>query len=254
MNEAKPVGTPVDSGTKLNKANEDSELLNTSLYQSAVGSLLYLATETRPDITYAVNNVCAHPSNQHWTAVKQIFRYLSGTIDHGLLYEKTKGPTKLVGFSDADWGGDTEDFKSTSGYCFEIGGTLITWKSKKQACVALSTAEAEYMALSSAAQEAVWLRELTNDLKDGVLNSPTVVFEDNQAAIKMAKNPQYHGRAKHISIKYHYIREQVANCQIELKYCRTDEMIADMFTKGLSKAKLIKLREMAGVKELPVYE
>ncbi len=144
MNEAKPVGTPVDSGTKLNKANEDSELLNTSLYQSAVGSLLYLATETRPDITYAVNNVCAHPSNQHWTAVKQIFRYLSGTIDHGLLYEKTKGPTKLVGFSDADWAGDTEYFKSTSGYCLEIGGTLITWKSKKQACVALSTAEAEY--------------------------------------------------------------------------------------------------------------
>lgn len=156
-----------------------------------------------------------------------------------------KSSTDQRSQSNADWGGDTEDFETTSGYCFEIGVTLITWKSKKQACVALSTAEAEYMALSNAAQEAVWLRELTNDLKDGALKSPTVVFEDNEAAIKMAKNPQYHGRAKHISIKYHFIREQVTNRQIELKYCRTDEMIADMFTKG---AKLIKLREKAGIK------
>ena len=105
MNEAKPVGIAVDSGIKLTKANEDTELINTSLYQTAVGGLLYLATKTRLDITYAVNSVarfCANPTKQHWTAVKRIFRYLRGTINHSLLYEKIKGSKELVGFSDAD--------------------------------------------------------------------------------------------------------------------------------------------------------
>ena len=106
----------------------------------------------------------------------------------------------------------------------------MSWRSKKQSCVALSTAEAEYMALSSAAQVAVWLRELCKDLNSELTN-PTVIFEDNQAAIKMAKNPQYHGRSKHISIKYHFIREQVSSNLIELRYCRTDDMIADIFTE-----------------------
>ena len=114
----------------------------------------------------------------------------------------------------------------------------MSWRSKKQSCVALSTAGAEYMALSSAAQEAVWLREFYKDL-DSELSNPIPIFEDNQAAIKMAKNPQYNGRSKHISIKYHFIREQVSSNLIELRYCRTDDMIADIFTKGLSAMKFL---------------
>ena len=113
-----------------------------------------------------------------------------------MLYQRSES-SELIGFSDADWGGDAEDSKSTSGYCFEIGGTIISWKSSKQTCVSLSTAEAEYVALSSAAQEAVWLHQLYKEF-NGELKDPTTIFEDNQAAIKLAKNPQYHGRTKHI--------------------------------------------------------
>ena len=117
------------------------------------------------------------------------------------------------------------------------------------ACVALSTAEAEYMALSSAAQEATWIRQLTKDLQSGPTRS-TVTYEDNQSAICMAKNPQFHGRTKHIEIKYHFIREKVLDETIELKYCPTNDMIADMLTKGLSHDKFARLRDLAGVKEM----
>lgn len=127
---------------------------------------------------------------------------------------------------------------------FQIGGTAITWKSKKQSCVALSTAEAEYMALSQAAQEAVWIRQLSIDLQIDS-SEPTIVYEDNQAAICIAKNPQSHGRSKHT--KYHFIREQVANGKLEVKYCPTEDMIADILTKGLGKEKFEKLRNLSGV-------
>ena len=115
------------------------------------------------------------------------------------------------------------------------------------------TAEAEYVALSSAAQKAVWLHQLYKEF-NGELKDPTTIFEDNQAAIKLAKNPQYHGQTKHISIKYHFVREQVSNGTIRLKYCQTDEMTADMFTKGLAKTKFAKLRDKAGIKDITVYE
>ena len=152
-----------------------------------------------------VAKFCAKPMEQHWVAVKRILRYLKGTQKYGLLYKRND--SDCVGFSDADWGGDLDDRKSTSGYVFKVGGTAISWRSKKQASVALSTAEAEYIALASAAQESsLWLQQLLADL----LKEPTkpmVIFEDNQSAICMAKNPQFHGRSKHIAIKHHFIRE-----------------------------------------------
>ena len=194
MENAKPVSTPVDVGTKLVKAIEETDLVDQRLYQSAVGSLLYLSTGTRPDITFAVSNVakfCAEPSNAHWTAVKRIFRYLKGTSNLGLLYRKNS-PGRCTGYSDSDWAGDIEDRRSTSGYVFLINGADVSWRSKKQSCVALSTAEA---ALASAAQEAMWIRQLTQDLKDGS-DRATVIYEDNQAVISMAQNPHFHGRAK----------------------------------------------------------
>ena len=132
MEEAKPIKTPVNVSSKLLKASEDSELFDQTLYQSAVGSLLYLSTRTRPDIAFAVNNVarfCSQPTKTHWTAVKRIFRYLRGTTHLGLLYSKGDEDT-LIGFSDSDWGGDSNDYKSTSGYIFQIGGTAVSWKSR----------------------------------------------------------------------------------------------------------------------------
>ena len=187
MDKAKPNKTPVSSSSRLRRRNGEEEGVDRSLYQSAVGSLLYLLTRTRPDISFAVSNVakyCSDPSKEHWIAVKRILRYLKGSTHLGLLYTK-QGPTEVIGYSDADWGGDKDDHRSTSGYIFQIGGTAISWYSRKQSSVALSTAEAEYMALSSASQEAVWLRQLYTDLlKDPV--QPTIVYEDNQACISMA--------------------------------------------------------------------
>ena len=133
-------------------------------------------------------------------------RYFRGTGDMGLLYDGNEETTTCVGYSDANWAGDLDDRKSTSAYVFQISNAAISWRSKKQSCVALSTAEPEYMALASATHEAVWLQQLLTDLKSKP-NCPLLIFEDNQAAICMAKNAQYHRRAKHIDIKYHFIRE-----------------------------------------------
>ena len=141
--------------------------------------------------------------------MKPIFQYLKGTQQYGLLYSKSDS-SNCVGFSDADWGGDLDDRKSTSGYVFQVGGTAISWRSKKQICVAFSTAEAEYIALSGAAQESLWLQQVLSDLKKEEAKS-MVIYKDYQSAISMAKFPQFHGRTKHIAIKYHFIREQVTN-------------------------------------------
>lgn len=251
MEDAKSVRTPVDTGSKLVKAKDQDIYEDKQLYQSAVGTLLYLSSATRPDITYAVGNVakfCSKPTKQHWIAVKRILRYLKGTHTYGLLYTKQSIST-CVGFSDSDWGGDLDDRKSTSGYVFQIGKTAVSWKSKKQACVALSTAEAEYIALASTVQESLWMQQLLSDLKKEPVKQ-MVIFEDNQSTISMSKNPQFHGRSKHISIKYHFIRDQVNNGKIELRYCNTTDMIADIMTKGLNGEQFEKLRCMIGVAQL----
>lgn len=251
MEQSKPAETPFDAGSKLAKAEEGENSYDQEVYQSAVGSLLYLSTRTRPDIAYAVGNIArfsAKPTNHHWTAVKRLMRYLNGTLNLGLQYGCNK-EMGLVGYSDADWAGDLNDRKSTSGYIFQISGAAVSWRSKKQTCVALSTTEAEYMALASALQEAVWMRQLISDIHGQTkLTKPTQVYEDNQSAICMAKNQQYHGRSKHIDIKFHFVREQVATGSIELKYCRSEDMIADILTKGLCGPQFKKLRLNMGMK------
>ena len=251
MDAAKGADTPVDANVKLMKAVDSDESVDQELYQSAVGSLLYLSVATRPDIAYAVSNVAkfsANPTRQHWNAVKRIMRYIKATLNYGLLYQKD-WPENLVGYSDADWGGDLDDRKSTSGYLFMMSGAATSWRSKKQSSIALSTAEAEYMALASAAQEAIWMRQLTTELRSKPVGA-TEIYEDNQSTICMAKSPQFHGRSKHIGIKYHFIREQVENGTVFLRYCRSESMIADMLTKGLHRDQFIRLRNLAGIKML----
>ena len=203
MENCKPVATPADAGLKLTKGKEDSEYVEEKHYQSVVGSLLYLSMRTRPDIAFTVScavRFCSKPTSQHLTAVKRILRYLRGSTHHGLLF-KRNGSKAIIGYSDADWGGDVTDSKSTTSYLFQIGGTTITWQSKKQSCVALSTVEAEHVALAGAAQEAIWLRQLNQELTGKT--EPVTIHEDNQSTIAIAKNPQFHRRVKHINIKYH---------------------------------------------------
>jgi len=248
MEKSKPVATPVESGCKFVKSKDTDDIVYQEFYQSAVGQLLYLSTRTRPDIAYAVGNVArfsSKPSQQHWIAVKRIFRYLNGTINHGLLFDNK---SNVEGFSDADWAGNLDDRKSTSGYVFMMSGAAISWNSKKQSCVALSTAEAEYIALAKASQESVWLQRLLIDMGEKQKNA-IIIHEDNQSAIAMAKNPSFHGRAKHIDMKYHYVRELVKDDKIELRYCETGNMIADMMTKGIAKTQFEKLRSMIGLKD-----
>ena len=251
MENSKLTTTPIDTGAKLTKATEDSKLFNQQLYQSAIGSLLNLSTRTRPDIAYAVSNVarfCFKPTMEHWKSIKHIVRYLNGTRNYGLLYDKEK-VMDFIGYSDADLAGDLDDRRSTSGYLFKLSGAAVSWRSKKQSCVALSTAEAEYIALASAAKEAVWMQRLQNDLNEASVKS-TLIYEDNQSTIWMTKNSQYHGRTKHIDIKFHYIREQVEKKAIQLEYCESKNMVVDMLTKALLNSQFVKLRKMLGVREI----
>ena len=249
MKDAKPVSTPGDPNVKLVANDEVSKSLsNPSKYQSLVGSLLYAAMATRPDIAYAVGvlgKFNANPSEAHFTAAKRVLRYLKGTVDWGLRYQCKSD--ELVGYSDADFAGDEDDRHSTTGNVFLLAGSAVSWLSRKQRIVALSTAEAEYVALSSATQEIVSLRKLLSDLNCSELKSATVLMEDNQSAIAIAHNPVSHARTKHIDIRYHYVREAIQDNVVALKYCPTDEMTADVLTKFLPKRKFEKFREALGL-------
>ena len=253
MLDCKEVATPVNPDLKLLAAENQTEVVNQQQYQAIVGSLLYLSTRTRPDIAYAVGRVarfCAEPTQRHWVVVKRILRYLKGTNNHGLSY-KGDNEGEITGYSDADWGGDTGDKKSTSGYVFVQAGAAVSWKSRKQTCVALSTAEAEYVALSAAVQESLWLQQLMSDILNKSVRLMTLQ-EDNKSTIALAKNQHTHGRTKHIDIKYHFIRDMVESGRIKLQYCPSESMIADIFTKGLSIKQFENLRRLSGVSE-PIY-
>ena len=250
MKDCNPVSTPVETGKRFNNLSEGEETVDIKLYQAAIGSLNYAAIATRPDLSLAVGLLSQHmvsPGKEHWSGVKRVLRYIKGTLDFGLRFEASVPEDfKLSGFSDADWAGCGETRKSTSGQIFKMGNCAISWRSRKQSIVALSTTEAEYVALCEAAQEAVWLRRLLSDIGFSQ-NTPTVVFEDNQGAISLSQNPKDHSRTKHIDIKYHYIRERVAAKEIAVQHCATGDMTADTLTKGLPKPAYENCRAGMGV-------
>ena len=249
MDNCKPVSTPLETGRQFHKTAEGEGLFDRQLYQQAIGCLTYAAISTRPDISAAVgalSQYMANPSNDHWVGVKRILRYLQGTIDYGLVFSSDGVGDELYGYSDADWAGDVDTRRSTSGYVFKIDAS-VSWSSRKQVTVARSTTEAEYVALSAASQEAVWLRRLLADI--GFSSSgPTLLFEDNNGAIDLSKNPKYHNRTKHIDIAYHFTRERVASNELSVEYCPTGDMLADTMTKGLARVQFPKFRDMLGVK------
>uniref|UniRef100_A0AAV1V4J6 Integrase catalytic domain-containing protein n=1 Tax=Peronospora matthiolae TaxID=2874970 RepID=A0AAV1V4J6_9STRA len=215
MDECKAVASPVDVSSRLVPSNSASKV--DVPFREAVGALMHLTTATRPDIAYA-----------------RIFRYLQGTKMHGICY-KPSAKIDFRGYSDADWAGDLADRKSTSGYVFMLLGAPVSWGSKKQPSVSLSTSEAEYIALSLAIQEGKWINRLLCEIMAAANEEGPELFirEDNQSCIKMTKNPVNHGRAKHIDIKYHHIRDEVKRGEVKLEYCETTLMLADIMTKGL---------------------
>ncbi|KAK8937447.1 hypothetical protein KSP39_PZI012254 [Platanthera zijinensis] len=246
MEDSKPISTPADPGMKLSKEPKEGAV-DSTLFKSLVGSLRYL-TFTRPDIMYAVEVVSRHmeePKEDHFTAAKRILRYINGTRGHGLKYATGEELT-LVGYSDSDYGGDVNDRKSTSGYAFNMGTGVFSWSSKKQATIALSSCEAEYIAAAAGTCQAIWLRNLLESLQHGV-DGPTTMLVDNMSAIQLAKNPVLHGRSKHIDTRYHFLREQVELKTVEVKYCPTGEQVADIFTKALKVDTFLKLKGKLGM-------
>ena len=240
MHQCNPAKTPLDVATKLSAddcpATEDlKKIMDQIPYRAAVGSLVYLATCTRPDIATAVSKVSQfmhNPGKNHWTAVKRIFRYLKGTPDYSIQFSN-QPPFELIGYSDSDWAGDIDNRRSTSGSLLMLAGGPIIWKSVKQRTVALSTMEAEYIALSAVIQDVMWSRNLLTEIGFDA-PGPTTVYEDNQSCIAYAKDSRFHNRAKHIDIRYHFVREAVASNVVSLSYLSTDKMVADILTKALS--------------------
>lgn len=248
--DAQKYETPSDLNVKLVKEDNISKPTDQEKYQSIVGSLLYAAMATRPDIAQAVGVIskfCSCPNESHMTAAKRILRYLNGTSNLALKFQKSG--ESLCGYADADWAGDQDDRRSTTGNLFMMADGPVSWLSKKQATVALSTSEAEYVAVSIASQEAIWLRRLLKDL--GIdQGKPTPIMEDNQGAIAMSRNPIGHARTKHIDIRYHFIREQVQEGTISLHYCPTENMIADLLTKAIPKEAFLKFKKLMGMKTI----
>lgn len=246
MDESHPVDTPADVNSKLTNemspsSATDREEMAIIPYQEAVGSLLYAAQVSRPDIQFAVNNVSRfsnNPGKPHWMAVKRIMRYLNGTRDTKLVYRRDD-KLGLHGFSDADWAGDAVDRRSVTGYVFLLQGGAITWNSKKQPTVALSTTEAEYMAMSATTQEAIWLRNLHNDIFGNRIKIDQIsIHGDNKSALALSdKTTSFHPRTKHIDIRHHFIREHVHEGIIRFSYIQTDNMTADCLTKAVTKIK-----------------
>lgn len=184
-------------------------------------------------------------ANEHLlTALKRILRYVKGTLNYKLVF-RTDSNLGLVGYVDADWGGDCNDRKSTTGYCFKLFNCTISWCSKKQNCVALSSTEAEYVALCAAVTEACWLKNLLFDFNISDI-CPIKIYEDNQSAIKVANNAESK-RLKHIDIKYHFVRDMLCKCIIEINYIKSEDQIGDMFTKPLSKELLCKFKNCCGI-------
>ncbi|UYV66641.1 K02A2.6-like, partial [Cordylochernes scorpioides] len=227
-------GLPVDPNMKLTRENiNDTHDMHNVPYAEAIGCLMFLAVYTRPDIAFAVNKLSrfmAAPVLTHWNALKRIFKYLKGTLDSGILY-KRKDVIKLIGYSDADFAGDIDTRRSTSGYIFLLAGGPVTWTSQRQSVVALSTTEAEYIAASMASREAGWLKLLIKELTPN--DNPVPLMIDNQSAIRLILNPEFHKRTKHVDVKFHFIRGQHKMKIIKIFNCPTEEQLADLLTKAL---------------------
>lgn len=247
MLEAKPADTPMEPGF-LSGGNEESpKLPNNKRYRQVAGSLFYIATISRPDITAAVGILCRRiesPTEEDWKAMKCVLRYLISTVNRKLILP-SKGNLELTCYSDADWAGDQRDRKSTSGV-FLLGNGVVAWSSRKQTSVDMSSTEAKNFAASHAGKELLWLRYLLRDL--GVQEvRPITFFEDNQGCIRMIEMDRCGAYTKHIDVSHHFIRDLKEKKIIEMDYCQSSEMLADILTKPMVKERLSELTKRLGV-------
>lgn len=258
--DCKPALTPFPGGLKLSRST-DEEAASFSKrdlpYRSGVGSLMYLSQCTRPDISYAVGCLSQHlerPSDRHWYAFEHVLRYLRGTSQAVINYHTGATPSLAgnqswslpVHFSDSDWAGDRSTRRSTTGYLFMLANGHISWRSRIQQTVALSSTEAEYRATTEAGQEAIWLQTLLNSIHLPQ-PSPITLHCDSLSTIDLAENAIFHGRTKHVEIHHHWIREKVKDGTISLSHCATKDMLADLLTKPLHPTPFTSLLQLTGM-------
>jgi hypothetical protein len=252
MTDCQPASTPGQNlkqlkavdGTAESGSNKEEDFP----YIETVGALLFLANGTRPDMSAHVNNLACYNKSfgdEHVNAIKDVIRYIKGTNDFRLLLKPaTKNHVNL--YTDADWAGDTNNRKSVSGSTVFIDETLISWSSKKQAVVALSSMEAEYISLAYGLQDAIWTENISGELMN--TSKDLNIYVDNQAAIEISKQANKHSRAKHIDIKYHFIHDKLMKQEATLNYCPTSEMIAGILTKALKKKQFQRLCYKLGLR------
>lgn len=252
MSNCNSCRVPMECRLKVKKHDDTGEADKT-LYRSVIGSLRYLVN-TRPDLALAVgvaSRFMENPTQIHWGLIKQILRYVQGTLSFGCSFRKGEGDPVLVGYSDSDLAGDPDDRKSTSGVTFFLGHNIVSWSSQKQKTVALSSCEAEYIAAAAGACQGVWLSRLLGDLTG---RAPTKfrLLVDNKSAIALCKNPVFHDRRKHIDMKFHFTRTCIERGQVDVDHVRTEEQLADILTKALGFVRFIELRRLLGVVEVQV--
>ncbi len=255
MEGCNPVSTPADTYNKVTsmmtaQSDEERRKMERTPVREAIGSLMYLMAMTRGDIAYAVNQVSAFvsdPGPALWEAVKRIFAYLAGTTNHGITFggEGINAITPLIGYTDADYASDIKNRKSITGIVFLLYGGAVSWGSKRQRATALSTTDAEFFAASEGSRDAVWIKALLTELKIDVETIP--IYCDSKCARSIIEDPENHHRVKHIDVKYFFVREQQEIGTIKMTQISTDEQIADIFTKPLSRRKFEKLRVKMGI-------
>jgi hypothetical protein len=235
MSLCKPASTPLAMNMKLSAYTGDPlKTEDSTCYRSIVGALQYL-TITRPDLAYSVNKVCQYlhaPTTEHWTAVKRILRFVKGTINTGLAFRRSKSKMVSV-FSDADWAGCVDDRLSTRGFAICFDPNLIAWSAKKQPTVSRSSTESEYKTMTNATAEIAWVQSILKELGVKEDDKPCL-WCDNLGSTYLSANPIFHGRVKHVKIDYHFVRERVANKQLEIRPIASKDQVADGFTKVLS--------------------
>eukprot|EP00253_Pinus_taeda_P007505 PITA_07505 len=242
------------SAEQCPKTQEEEEDMSRVPYASAVDSLVYAMVCTRLDIADAVGLLCRFMSKlgkEHWTVVKRVFRYLHGISDYGLCYQGRPGLDRVLnirGFVDVDWAGDLYQRISTSGYVFKIFRGAISWMSKKQSVMTLSTTETENMATTHASKEVVWLQRLCSSM--GLVQEAIMIHCDSQSSIFLAKNPAYHSKTKHIDVQYHFVRDMIEEKKVFLVKVGTLKNTADALTKSVSSEKFSWCRETIGISGL----
>lgn len=244
MSECKTANTPMEANLKSKRENVTS---GQNPYQQLIGSLMYLAVLTRPDIAYSVSylsqfNNCNN--EEQWVYAKRVLRYLKKTKNIGLRYCKD-GSVNIQGFVDSDWCSDINDRKSYTGFCFTMSGSVISWSCSKQKCISLSSTEAEYVSISEACKEAVYLRNLQYEITKKMYK--ITLHNDNQSAHKLLVNPVFHNRTKHIDVRFHYCRDLITKDIVIVKYLCTADMPADLLTKSLSTVKHYKFMDALGI-------